>query len=158
MAITYTNIFEDRIYDPMKVIIAAEFTRETGLDPNNIKFGVIEQDDLGMADGGFLTIVPVLDEHLIFTSNQSERDYTIELTYYRIQTPRVEYDILTDFAEHLRQLLDNNSDNQTNWCAGRVVSVDYEQVIELDFDPDEEIDNLSIVKITWTGMSVTARV
>ena len=162
MAITYINVMKDNLYTNLVSIIGAEFDVNTGLDINNIKLGKVDLDDTGKFKQGFLTIVPVIDEDEKYLAQMNERRYTVSLNYYRTfnRLRETEFDVLTDFAEHLRQLLVNNSDFSPSgahkWIGGIVEEVDYDQDLEeLEELTDEPLPNIAIARLLFSVTTAT---
>ena len=162
MTITYVNVFEDRIYDNLKTIIGDEFTPKAGLGKNNIKLGKVDLSDMGEFGEGFLTIVPTTDIHEEYLAKMDERRYTVELNYYRTfqRLKQKEMDVLTDFGEHLRQLLVNNSDftllGVHQWIGGIVDIVDYTQDLsDIEDLIDEPLQGVTVVRLTFSVITAT---
>jgi len=160
--ITYTNVFKDNIYDSLVTIIGDQFDVNTGLDVNDIKLGEVEESDIGKFKQGFMTIVPVTDEHIEYVAQMDERRYTVQLNYYRTfqRLTQTEMDILTDFGEHLRQLLANNSDYRPSgsykWHDGIAETVDYTQDLsDIEDFSEEPIHGVTVVRLLFSAIVAT---
>ena len=162
MAITFINVMKDNLYDNLVTIIGAEFDVNSGLDINNIKLGKVDLADTGKFKQGFLTIVPVIDEHEAWLAQMDERRYSVNINYYRTfnRLQETEFDVLTDFAEHLRQLLANNSDftpsGAHKWFGGIVEEVDYDQDLEeLEELTEETLTGIAIARLLFSVTTAT---
>ena len=150
------------LYNGLKDMIGSDFTVKTGLDVNNIKIGEVEEKDLGDFAQGFLTIVPVTDEHEEYLAQMDERKYSVQLNYYRTfqRLTKNELDELTDFGERLRQLLVNNSDYSPSgvqkWFGGIVEIVDYTQDLsDIEDFSEEPIQGVSVVRFVFSVITAT---
>lgn len=162
MTITYTNVMKDNLYTNLVSIIGAEFDVNSGLDINDIKLGKVDFSDIGRFKQGFLTIVPVIDEHEAWLAQMDERRYTVNINYYRTfnRQQETELDVVTDFAEHLRQLLANNSDftpsGAHKWFGGIVDEIDYDQDLEeLEELTDEPLTGIAIARLIFSVTTAT---
>tara|TARA_R100001244_G_scaffold44624_1_gene40528 strand:- start:253 stop:690 length:438 start_codon:yes stop_codon:yes gene_type:complete len=136
MAITFENIYKDRVIDTIHKL----------LKQNLASIPIVFDEHRGQES--FL-IVPESDTFVDYTSNSHIREFTTSINYQLRKggdyTKENQVNRLTMIAEIIKRLLFNNrnyeSGNITNWYGGQVSSVEYTR--------DEEDETISNAIITF---------
>jgi len=133
MTISYTNHAKN-IYDDLAALIKAEMPEYSR--PGRIIF----RDRPFAKDFGnqsFFRIKIVSDEVNTYEVGGRTRAYRIEIYWYRLLSDDINYDKITDTAEHLEQLLNVYRSNSTKWHFCDVESIQYSEP-ELPDDQNNE--------------------
>ena len=122
MAITYENIYKDRVIDNIQKLI------KTSVPAIPLLFNEHRGQE------SFL-IVPVSDGFVDFNSNAHIRQYTTSISYQLQRgtdyNKHSHLDRLTSIAEIIKRILFNNRNyevsNVSQWYGGKVSSIEYER-------------------------------
>jgi len=138
MAITFTNIWKDKILDTIRSFVNTEFAGTISVYTGDFK-------DMGNQS---LRLTPISSELIEITNSSEVREYVVEISY-----AFKEKGVKRDAWEHiLRQvsrieaLFQNNTAN--NFYNGRLENCR----INEKTDEEGEIEGLNVVKWEWRGL------
>ena len=140
MAITFTNVFKDKILDTIRSFLNDKFASAISIYTGNFK-------NMGNQS---IRLTPVGNELVRYTTTGEVREYSVEIAYYL-----KEKSIKGDFWAHLlrqisiiENLFDDNTSN--TYFNGKLASM----VINDKTDEEEAIDGLNVVKWDFNAMYI----
>ena len=139
MAITFENVFKDKILDTIRTFLNTEFAGTISVYTGNFK-------NMGNQS---IRLTPVGNDLITQTSGTGElRDYIVDIGYYFKEKAlkRDAWDHILRMVSRIENLFDDNRSN--TYFNGRLVSM---RINEKTAE-EEEIDGLNTVKWEFRGM------
>jgi len=139
MAITFTNVFKDKILDTIRSFLNEKFASAISVYTGDFK-------NMGNQS---IRITPVGNELVSYTTTGEVREYSVEIAYY-LKEKAVKGDFWAHFLLQIsiiENLFDDNTSN--TYFNGKLASM----VIN-DKNEEEAIDGLNVVKWDFNAMYV----
>lgn len=137
MAITFTNVFKDKILDTIRSFLNEKFASAISVYTGDFK-------NMGNQS---IRITPVGNELVSYTTTGEVREYSVEIAYY-LKEKAVKGDFWAHFLLQIsiiENLFDDNTSN--TYFNGKLASM----VIN-DKNEEEAIDGLNVVKWDFNAM------
>ncbi|ANS03274.1 hypothetical protein [uncultured Mediterranean phage uvDeep-CGR2-KM18-C269] len=138
MAITFTNVFKDKILDTVRTFINTEFAGTISVYTGNFK-------NMGNQS---IRLTPVGNELVENLTSGEIRDYIVEIAYY-FKEKALKRDAWEHILRQISRIENLFNDNLNNtYFNGRLVSM----VINEKTEEEEGIDGLNVIKWEFRAM------